>query len=692
MRKGQEKILEKARKASFSEEQLSLLSREDLTLKVLEDVFRVFECIGDFPPDAALEYVSSGKHKKLYTYGEEISYAEYAALPTQIRENISDVAVFKLHVKGQTGSLAEFAEWYAAEFPNLVGISMPGIAKIVSDGAFSGRGVYGNWKLDRDTLAYYAKFCDALVDEFTKTYGERVRTSILHEATVMLEEMPYASAQRYWTEIIERVKRGEVSSFEYVSALEEMVGRIFVREYAEIGTDPRSAAVAVLDEIEDSAARAREFCDHFEDIYGMHDVTLYKDDVERDAFQRILTTTLNAEVLIKIPSVVAFVTGPEGTDRTHKDTSIFISIRKFSHIKVYGDAEKGKKRSCRPCRANAKDNVMICSNGRVYCKNRNGKYAPITVRKMVQLFEHFEDIFERIASMPPVKNSYVFKDAIEDCKKATSYGLSFPPILWNDCIGKMNPNHLMHSLYKESGDVNFNNLGIAAGYAYTKTRPFVDDLSQGILYNAFTNGDITGYRIRACDNSRKRSAVATGVVSDYLLRRLVSDPSEHEEIEIRDYVNNTLRAKRKLSLRWRSISKVIQANVDAVITLQSSQIKKISIPKDSVFRTLDEHLPQSFTRITTREQIIEEGARMKHCVASYAQFVNEDYCAIHHLVYDGNDYTVEFRVKDNAYKVVQIQSKCNRGAPEEVWDYVSSLVAGLDVPKRDRKTEKKKTA
>lgn len=68
---------------------------------------------------------------------------------------------------------------------------------------------------------------------------------------------------------------------------------------------------------------------------------------------------------------------------------------------------------------------------------------------------------------------------------------------------------------------------------------------------------------------------------------------------------------------------------------------------------------------------------MHHCVASYANKVNKDLCAIYSFVYPGTEkrYTVEFvQRKDGTYYMNQIQSMCDRGAPDEVKQYVVNFM------------------
>ena len=81
----------------------------------------------------------------------------------------------------------------------------------------------------------------------------------------------------------------------------------------------------------------------------------------------------------------------------------------------------------------------------------------------------------------------------------------------------------------------------------------------------------------------------------------------------------------------------------------------------------------TFEWIKNRKRIIKEGTDMHHCVASYAEKINKDKCAIYSFVYkDKKRYTIEFiYTKNNRYSIRQIQGMCDRGRPEEVSEYVN---------------------
>ena len=67
---------------------------------------------------------------------------------------------------------------------------------------------------------------------------------------------------------------------------------------------------------------------------------------------------------------------------------------------------------------------------------------------------------------------------------------------------------------------------------------------------------------------------------------------------------------------------------------------------------------------------------MHHCVATYANLVNKDDCAIYGFIRKNNNrrYTIEFRKNRNGYYIEQMQSMCNREYAKEDYIYVQSLI------------------
>ncbi|MBQ9303101.1 PcfJ domain-containing protein [Butyrivibrio sp.] len=700
MRKGQMQLLERAQKISLNPEQLQMLSREDLKLETIADILRIFEAIHDFPADKAYEYVRHGGHSYDLWTGDKVhlTYKEYLSLPDGVKDNsdaMHTVRVLRAHIQDINESFYETAKWYLNSFDENHELDLYSLPELISDKRFTlkycrNSSYYSNdWKLDRDTLVYYIHFFSALMKMFVKQWQTDLATLLLAKAQKHLEE-DYGTERelKHRQDEYDRINHQQLRTSEYIDFLKEKChGKIYVQKYIDSSISVQDAAQAVMDSImteEKTFApkKVEDFYDLFRD-YENFEYTEYQDEQEKRDVEYIrqkthLTGSLNirsTRIAVSVPKEI------------YEGKPVFIDFAYAKNLTIQTDNDG--KRIIYIGYTNT-DRLIIYEDGAIYIK-KWGKYQKAPVRDVVSLFHshHGMKILDKILEIPVIKESYVFKDLVKDCTGALIQNQTFPSLLWNTCIGYKNRNQLMKALYKNTEGIDFNKMGIPCGYAYMKTRPYVNERSQGILYNAFTNHDITGY---LCKNAKKQNAVAQAVVFEYLTRKLnklYPDRQDVIPIEVRDYVTNTLDMKQKLNLRWRSLTKMTQQNIDTVLAHQNDRTAKIIVPKNSVFNDLAAQLPSDFERIRSKKRIILEGRLMRHCVASYADYVNKDQCAIYHLTYFDRGYTLEFRIIQGKYRVVQIQSKVDRGAPKEVWNYVQELIKDIPAPKNDKKKQKK---
>ncbi|MBP3784403.1 MAG: hypothetical protein J6I68_14250 [Butyrivibrio sp.] len=622
MRKGQIQLLERAKKIKLNKDQHTMLSREDLSLNTLLEILRVFESINDFPADKAYEYVRLGRSAYNLWTGEKtlLTYKEYLSLP-DVFKNSSDamnsIRGFRSHLQDLDESFCKTAGWFQNEF-GTCSISYFHLPDIISDKRFSRRRYCDDYKLDKNTLIYYAKFYSSLLAMFMSQYKTDLSLLLLIKAKQKLEEdygteweLDRRQAQ------YDRINSQELTESEYIDFLKEKChGRIYVQDYINKGISAETAAKTVMEDIlaaED--AFNPEKTEYFHELFKgceEQEYTEYQDEQERKNVEYMRDKTLLTGSL-NIRSTKISVSVPR---ELYEDKPVFIEFACTNLLKVCVNNEgqriitKGYKNAGK---------IIVYENGSIYIK-KYSRYQQATVRDIVMMFHayHGMEILDKILEIPAIKDSYVYKDLVKDCMETINAHSSFPSILWNSCMGYKNRNQLMKSLYKNAEDIDFNKMGIPCGYAYMKTRPYVDDLSQGILYNAFTQHVLTGY---TCKSARKANAVAQAVVTEYLTKKLEClYPNRRNDIhtETKDYVINTLDEKEKLSLRWRSITKMTQQNIDTVLANQNSKTAKIMIPKNSKFNALAQQLPPDFEQIRTRKRIILEGKLMRHCVASYA--------------------------------------------------------------------------
>ena len=700
MRKCQIKLLERAQKISLNQEQLQMLQREDLKLETIADILRIFEAIHDFPADKAYEYVRHGGHSYDLLTGDKtyLTYKEYLSLPDGVKDNsdaMRAVRVLRTHIQDINESFYETAKWYLNSFDKNHELDLYSLPELISDKRFmlkyrGNSSYYSNdWKLDRDTLVYYIHFFSALMKMFVKQWRTDLATLLLSKAQKRLEE----NCGTEWElkcrqNEYDRINNQMLRTSEYIDFLKEKChGKIYVQKYIDNGISAQDAAKTIMDNImaEEHAfdpKRVEDFYNLFRD-YENFEYIEYHDEQERKDVEYMRDKTLLSGSL-NICSTKIAVSVPKDI---YEGKPVFIDFSYAKNLTIQTDNEG--RRTIMNSYVHT-DRLIVYEDGAIYIKKWR-KYQKAPVRDVISLFyrHHGMEILEKILEIPVIKESYVFKDLVKDCTDAILRKQTFPSLLWNTCIGYKNRNQLMKALYKNTEGIDFNKMGIPCGYAYMKTRPYVDERSQGILYNAFTNHVLTGY---SCKSARKQNAVAQAVVIEYLTKKLDKLHPDRQYViptEVRDYVTNTLDVKQKLNLRWRSLTKMTQQNTDTVLAHQNDRTAKIIIPKNSVFNDLAAQLPSDFERIRSKKRIILEGKLMRHCVASYADYVNKDQCAIYHLTYSDRGYTLEFRIRQGRYRVVQIQSKADRGAPKEVWDYVQELIKDIPAPKNNKKKQKK---
>lgn len=703
MRKGQIQLLKRAEKYNLNTEQLELLSREDLPLSFLKKVIIIFERICDYPADKAYEYVSNGKNVYEFPWipkGDSISYKEYSSLSEDIRQNSYFFSELRCKSIERDDTFYQFIGWCIHKGVDRVEPDiLYSLSDLISDKNLRKNlrnRLYSPIKIKRDILAYYMLFSMSLYESFKKSCPDKTREMLKKKISEQIQIWPSSAKKNSETLSVLEDKKSfsQMKYIDFVHIIKKIFpNRIYVNNYIKQDISPEDAAHDVLDRVfdADKLTDVKAFYNLFAKFPDIEHIK-YKSEEEKRAIEHVLKNT----VLEGSFNISAYKTQLSISDNIYENKPVFIKFSKSSKLVIQEVLDANGEKDRRIFNTYYTTAALIIySNGTIFLKKGNSsQYKQASVRYIIQLFKEYESekiLKEAIMEIPAVKSSYVFKDLVHDAAITLDEEYNFPPILWNSCLGFKNRNQLMNSLYKDTDGIDFNKMGIPCGYAYMKTRPYIDDKSQGILYNAFTQHTIKGYRGYI---TKKKDSVARNVVEDYLEEKLikklpvpedrweVDDVEDYNFTEVVDYVNNTLDAKQKLSLRWNSLAKMVQRNIDMVLEIQNKTTPKITIPKDSVFDMLIKNLPPEFELIKTRERIIREGYVMRHCVASYASKINEDRCAIYHLDYNGHGYTLEFVKNGNKYVANQIQSKANRGAPTELWQYVQELLEKIPAVKK----------
>lgn len=268
---------------------------------------------------------------------------------------------------------------------------------------------------------------------------------------------------------------------------------------------------------------------------------------------------------------------------------------------------------------------------------------------------------------------------MKNTKNDNKYHTCIPPIPLSEFKGKHTLKEVMTSYYKNTEDIPWNKVDIKICYAYFKLRKKIKPAGYTILWDWL--------------NDHSKSLTILDTVFFEILMSRFTENSYWENIDIygkkqkvtektvrytvQDYIRFCYRLHKKIRLTFTSAKKMKELHDDYAVIIKNKYTPTIKIPKNTKFKELEKLLPtDEFTWIKTKRKIIREGVEMHHCVATYANLVNKDICAIYGFIRKDNHrrYTIEFRKNKNGYYIEQMQSMCDRGYIEEDYAYVQSLL------------------
>lgn len=728
MRKGQLELIEKAKKYQFTPEQIAWLEHAEGKIEEIRNMYRLFRYTTDFPVDVLEQYLKSNNEPWDLYWEPRISYLEYVNLPASIHQE-THILHYLYWIQrdyfGSAISVLQTAQWAAQFCDGLTAEQQKDyfqlVWNVISDEieAYKRRMHQTKNQRVKDTasnknLDYIMALCkqwylNITPDDIKRTKKALVEQAIKNKKDYIarqkknhdLDKEKIADYNAYYDRRIKEAKTSTPTAHDIWKHC--VIQTVPFSHLAKTIADISQAALSLNNPSQQTAS--------LEPVLSLHKI--FKQIGEQSVFEYISYPSAQAEndaIYIRdhlLTNVSLYANGykvvcsvPNIQDNIQNlDKPIFISFFKCNKVWIVtqhtaGPASQGEQRVISgQYNENYATKILIYSDGTIYKSNsNNAKYRPIFVRELLTLVHdfHADFLLEAILQIEPIKNSYIFKDLVQDFDQAQMGRFNFPSFTWNDCIGIYSRNQLMATKFKHTYGINFNKLGICRGYAYLKALPYVDESSRNILYNAITTGKIQGYHGPAVGNR-----VASDVLTNFLLDKLTGYQSAAAETnvtdmfnngnyeyldsteistEVHDYVRNCLQSKKPVNLKFKSIRKVITRNTDITLENSNQSTPKIIIPRNSKFKDLRAILPEDFEWIRSRQRIIAEGQLMRHCVASYADSVNRDLCAIYHLFKNGKNYTIEFRYQNGQYYINQVQSRADRGAPQEVRDYIQGFL------------------
>ncbi len=268
---------------------------------------------------------------------------------------------------------------------------------------------------------------------------------------------------------------------------------------------------------------------------------------------------------------------------------------------------------------------------------------------------------------------------MKNTKNDNKYHTCIPPIPLSEFKGKHTLKEVMTSYYKNTEDIPWNKVDIKICYAYFKLRKKIEPAGYTILWNWLNDHP----EISTINNNTFCDIIMNQIdensywenISIYGKNQKVTKETVRHTVQ--DYINFCHTLHKKIRLTFTSAKKMKEFHDDYAVIIKNKYTPTVTIPKNTKFKELEKLLPaDEFTWIKTKRKIIKEGVEMHHCVATYADLVNKDVCAIYGFIKKDNHrrYTIEIRKNKNGYYIRQMQSMCERGYIEEDYIYVQSLI------------------
>lgn len=257
-----------------------------------------------------------------------------------------------------------------------------------------------------------------------------------------------------------------------------------------------------------------------------------------------------------------------------------------------------------------------------------------------------------------------------------------PAFTCNEITAGHTLNEVMNAHYKNAGFIDWSRCDLRLGYLIMQALPLVNEKSRNFLlankYMSFEEFMKT-YCVHAkriyIDPEIKRVDSRRYVVKRFLSEIIQKRVGADIDPIIYDYIDMSEMLHRKISIMFTSEKKVNDAHDDLAKELTAKNTPRVKVPKNSKFNRLAKLLPDDMEWIKSKKRLVQEGNEMHNCVASYANEINKDSCAIYSFVYNNKRYTIEFVTYKNRYSIKQLYGVCNSEPEDGVEDYVKGFLA-----------------
>lgn len=722
MRKGQAAILNKAQQYELNDNIISILKREDLTLKQLNDI--VHYCYAQIyiynqnQDDIYNEVLRIVENK--WISGFTLPYGKDTLLNSPKKRNI-----FKLYDYLNIGKYRKENPSKCADMYNLYNLY---VELLYNDIQFKHiKSLYRLYKKDKTILncfnnyrlpninnsniVFYTHFLEYIINELDK--GETFHNYVFSNR--MTEQV--------FNKNCENIDLNKML-FEYFLSLtsnielpydETNFDKYFIKENGVYYLNFEKIVVEKYPPITKAVLKSFDF-KLLRNSYSYYNNIIQMNEDIFDKYKQLvmdngITVTLNNIKSISTKIVI----------KTNGTINIYIREYKGNTI-----LSSGKLQTYDETKSN-KNDIVIFPNGDIYKKTKNEKLVPISFKELYALRNLNNDtkklvdcIISEVSKMTPI-----FKDISRDFEITNLF-----PIKFNDLYKYHTKNELMKDMYGLAKDlpINYNKININLSYLIVKSYNYVNDRSKKILIQ-LKDKDNSILKLvnrciakswQRCTYKRKVFFFLQSIIIytinektdwgktkkkyieenlNFIVENILdAEFYEFEEncaddmlIQVGDYVNMCIysnkRVKPKVDLSISNIHTLIEKHNDVSWLSRKSGTKPVKVPKDSVFNDLRKILPKEFEWIKNRKRLILETELQHHCVWSYADKISSDMCAIYSYVdKDGskslcNDgkpkrYTIEFNFnkQDGTYYVVQVQGKYDAVNSSDVQNYIYKIL------------------
>lgn len=725
MRKGQATILNEAQQYELNDNIISILKREDLTLKQLNDI--VHYCYAQI-------YIYNQNQDDIYNEVLRIVENKWISgftLPYGLcgKDTLLNSSkkrnIFKLYDYLNIGKYRKENPSKCADMYNLYNLY---VELLYNDIQFKHiKSLYRLYKKDKTILncfnnyrlpninnsniVFYTHFLEYIINELDK--GETFHNYVFSNR--MTEQV--------FNKNCENIDLNKML-FEYFLSLtsnielpydETNFDKYFIKENGVYYLNFEKIVVEKYPPITKAVLKSFDF-KLLRNSYSYYNNIIQMNEDIFDKYKQLVMDNGIAVTLNNIKSISTKI-----VIKTNGTINIYIREYKGNTI-----LSSGKLQTDNETKSN-KNDIVIFPNGDIYKKTKNEKLVPISFKELYALRNLNNDtkklvdcIISEVSKMTPI-----FKDISRDFEITNLF-----PIKFNDLYKYHTKNELMKDMYGLAKDlpINYNKININLSYLIVKSYNYVNDRSKKILIQLKDKDNSILKLVNRCitkswqrltykrkvffflqsiiiytinektDWGKTRKKYIEENLNFIAENILDAEFYEFEEncaddmvIQVGDYVNMCIysnkRVKPKVDLSISNIHTLIEKHNDVSWLSRKSGTKPVKVPKDSVFNDLRKILPKEFEWIKNRKRLILETELQHHCVWSYADKISSDMCAIYSYVdKDGskslcNDgkpkrYTIEFNFnkQDGTYYVVQVQGKYDAVNSSDVQNYIYKIL------------------